>query len=209
MIKFIDFCEVWFLPESVARVPAIVGDHCCHMPRHCFKETLDVFLEYSRPSSLHTLPKLFWCGSWGCNLGQSLSNLGPHIFYRLKIRRVSRPGKQFNLVFDEEPLENARHVWSHIILLKYGCGQALKSKARVISNTAPYHNTRCRTSVVVRNAAVQHPLSTVSPDSSPTIVVLQTDAGLVSKDNFIPFCRPHPSFILPLAAETSVVLRQG
>ncbi|GFT10827.1 hypothetical protein TNCV_1944601 [Trichonephila clavipes] len=27
MIKFIDFCEVWFLPELVARVVAIVGDH--------------------------------------------------------------------------------------------------------------------------------------------------------------------------------------
>ncbi|GFU56851.1 hypothetical protein TNCV_88121 [Trichonephila clavipes] len=27
MIKFIDFCEVWFLPESVARVAAVVGDH--------------------------------------------------------------------------------------------------------------------------------------------------------------------------------------
>ncbi|GFX88914.1 hypothetical protein TNCV_2576211 [Trichonephila clavipes] len=26
MITFIDFCEVWFLPESVARVAAIVGD---------------------------------------------------------------------------------------------------------------------------------------------------------------------------------------
>ncbi|GFX03892.1 hypothetical protein TNCV_4677971 [Trichonephila clavipes] len=34
MIKFIDFCEVWFLPESVARVAAIVGDHRCHTPRH-------------------------------------------------------------------------------------------------------------------------------------------------------------------------------
>ncbi|GFX53292.1 hypothetical protein TNCV_362851 [Trichonephila clavipes] len=29
MIKFIDFCEVWFLPESVARVATIVGDHRC------------------------------------------------------------------------------------------------------------------------------------------------------------------------------------
>ncbi|GFX84492.1 transposable element Tcb2 transposase [Trichonephila clavipes] len=81
--------------------------------------------------------------------------------------------------------------------------------ARVISNTAPYHNTRCRTSVVVHSAAVQHPLSTVSTDSNPTIVVLQTDASLVSKDNFIPFCHPHPSFIAPLAAETSVAPRQG
>ncbi|GFW04688.1 hypothetical protein TNCV_3897401 [Trichonephila clavipes] len=34
MIKFIDFCEVSFLPESVARVAAIVGDHRCHSPRH-------------------------------------------------------------------------------------------------------------------------------------------------------------------------------
>ncbi|GFU80938.1 hypothetical protein TNCV_1276851 [Trichonephila clavipes] len=37
MIKFIDFCEVWFLPESVARLAAIVGDHLCHMPRHYSK----------------------------------------------------------------------------------------------------------------------------------------------------------------------------
>ncbi|GFY17520.1 hypothetical protein TNCV_3518751 [Trichonephila clavipes] len=34
MIKFIDFCEVWFLPESVARVAAIVGDPRCPQPRH-------------------------------------------------------------------------------------------------------------------------------------------------------------------------------
>ncbi|GFS79655.1 uncharacterized protein TNCV_4241221 [Trichonephila clavipes] len=61
-----------------------------------------------------------------CNLGQSLRNHGPHVFYRLKIRRASWPGKQFNLVIDEEPLDNACHVWSLIILLKYGCGQALK-----------------------------------------------------------------------------------
>ncbi|GFW96563.1 uncharacterized protein TNCV_2846201 [Trichonephila clavipes] len=79
-----------------------------------------------RPRSFHTLPKLIWCGNWGCNLGQSLSNHGPHVFYRRKIRRVSRPGKQFNLVIDEEPLDNAFHVWSRIILLQYGCGQALK-----------------------------------------------------------------------------------
>ncbi|GFV35122.1 hypothetical protein TNCV_1853391 [Trichonephila clavipes] len=34
MIKFIDFCEVWFLPESAARVATIVGDHRSHTPRH-------------------------------------------------------------------------------------------------------------------------------------------------------------------------------
>ncbi|GFU60626.1 uncharacterized protein TNCV_1730331 [Trichonephila clavipes] len=58
----------------------------------------------------------------GCNLDQSLSNHGPHVFYRQKIRRASWPVKQFNLVIDEEPLDNACHVWSRIILLKYGCG---------------------------------------------------------------------------------------
>ncbi|UYV82279.1 hypothetical protein LAZ67_21001563 [Cordylochernes scorpioides] len=60
MIKFIDFCEVWFLPESVARVAPIVGDHRCHTPRHLFKEALDVFLGYNRPSRFHTLPNLIW-----------------------------------------------------------------------------------------------------------------------------------------------------
>ncbi|GFX24077.1 transposable element Tcb1 transposase [Trichonephila clavipes] len=34
MIKFIDFCEVWFLLESVARVAAIVGGHRSHTLRH-------------------------------------------------------------------------------------------------------------------------------------------------------------------------------
>ncbi|GFT73280.1 hypothetical protein TNCV_2353311 [Trichonephila clavipes] len=34
-------------------------------------------------------------------------------------------GSNSNLVIDEEPLDNACHEWSHIILLKYGCGQAL------------------------------------------------------------------------------------
>ncbi|GFW35474.1 hypothetical protein TNCV_3071021 [Trichonephila clavipes] len=34
MSKFIDFCEVWFLPESVARVANIDADHHCQTPRH-------------------------------------------------------------------------------------------------------------------------------------------------------------------------------
>ncbi|GFW34578.1 hypothetical protein TNCV_952071 [Trichonephila clavipes] len=42
--------------------------------------------------------------------------------------------------------------------------------ARVISNTVPYQNTRCKTSVAVHNAAIQHPLSTVYPDSNSTDV---------------------------------------
>ncbi|GFU41847.1 uncharacterized protein TNCV_3873181 [Trichonephila clavipes] len=72
------------------------------------------------------MPKLIWCGIRGYNLDQSLSNHGSYVFYRRKIRIASRSGKQFNLVIDEEPLDNAYHVWSRIFLLKYGCGQALK-----------------------------------------------------------------------------------
>ncbi|GFW19337.1 uncharacterized protein TNCV_256641 [Trichonephila clavipes] len=125
MITFIDFHEVWFLTKSVARVAAIVRDHGCHMPRHWFKESLDVFWD-TADQAASTLPKLIWCGRWGCNLGQLLSNHGPHVFYRRKIQRASRVGKQFNLVIDEEPLDYACHVCSHNILLKYGCGQALE-----------------------------------------------------------------------------------
>ncbi|GFU72959.1 uncharacterized protein TNCV_4636931 [Trichonephila clavipes] len=135
---------------------------------------------------------------WGYNLGQSLSNHGPHIFYRRKIWRASRLEKQFNLVIDEELLDNACHVWSRLEIWlwqspegKEGqlsptpqrCSAAcLKYRQCVLEEresdiqSAPYHNTRCRTSVVVHNAAVQHPLSTVSPDSNLTIVMLQTDA---------------------------------
>ncbi|GFW52270.1 hypothetical protein TNCV_2427171 [Trichonephila clavipes] len=117
MVKFIDFCEVWFLPESVARVAAIVRDRHCHTPQRDF----------------------------GCVLWVQQTNQLPHV---------------------------PKLIWA---------------------------------SVEVHSAAVKHPLSTVSPDSNPTIVVLT----IVSKDNFIPFCLPHPSFIALLAAETSVVLRQG
>ncbi|GFX00100.1 uncharacterized protein TNCV_3080961 [Trichonephila clavipes] len=91
-----------------------------------FQTTINTVKNRSRPSRFHTLPKLIWCGSWRCNLSQSLSNHGPHVFYRRKIQRANRPGKQFHLVIDEEPLDNACHVWSHIILLKYSCGQVLK-----------------------------------------------------------------------------------
>ncbi|GFS59048.1 hypothetical protein TNCV_69461 [Trichonephila clavipes] len=34
LIKFIDFCEVWFMPESVAEVATIIGDRRCHTLRH-------------------------------------------------------------------------------------------------------------------------------------------------------------------------------
>ncbi|GFX65540.1 hypothetical protein TNCV_5082761 [Trichonephila clavipes] len=57
-----------------------------------------------------TLPKLIWCGSWGYNLGHSLRNQVPHVFYGQKIQRPSRPGKQFKLGIDEEILDVPRVV---------------------------------------------------------------------------------------------------
>ncbi|GFW48819.1 uncharacterized protein TNCV_4243991 [Trichonephila clavipes] len=63
----------------------------------------------------------------GCNLGQSLRNHGPHALIG-KRSGERRPGKQFNLVIGEEPLDNACYVWSRIMMLKYRCGQVLKVK---------------------------------------------------------------------------------
>ncbi|GFY17668.1 uncharacterized protein TNCV_1074031 [Trichonephila clavipes] len=127
MIKFIDFCKAWFLPKSVARVAAIAGDHRSATRLGIDLKTLWMCSSgYSRLRSFHALTKLIWCGSWGCSLGQSLINHGPIVFYLRKIRRASEPRKQFNLVINEEPLNNAYHVWLHIILLKYVCGQAVK-----------------------------------------------------------------------------------
>ncbi|GFU34406.1 uncharacterized protein TNCV_1991791 [Trichonephila clavipes] len=94
MIKFIDFCAVWFLPESVARVAAIVRHHHCYTPQRWFKETSDVFLGYSRPINFHTLPKLIWCGSSGCNLGQSLNNM-----FSIYERSGERAGQESNSIW--------------------------------------------------------------------------------------------------------------
>ncbi|GFX75017.1 hypothetical protein TNCV_1845891 [Trichonephila clavipes] len=91
--------------------------------------------------------------------------------------RASRPGKQFNLVIDEEPLDNAlSRVAAHYPVeiwlwsspegkegllapttrrcsagcLKYR--QCILEECESDVQYRPYHNTRCRTSVVVHNA---------------------------------------------------------
>ncbi|GFV29475.1 hypothetical protein TNCV_5123271 [Trichonephila clavipes] len=92
MIKFIDFCEVRILPESVARVITIEITATTRLGIDS-KRLLDVSLGYSKTSSFQTLSKLIWCGIWGCNPGPSLSKSMTHVFYRRKIRRESRPDK--------------------------------------------------------------------------------------------------------------------
>ncbi|GFX04633.1 uncharacterized protein TNCV_2773641 [Trichonephila clavipes] len=79
-----------------------------------------------QPKQLQHVAKVDLVWQMGCNLVQSLSNHGPHVFIGERSREASRPGKQFNLMIDEEPLDNACHMRSRIILFKYGCGQAMK-----------------------------------------------------------------------------------
>ncbi|GFX01565.1 DDE_3 domain-containing protein [Trichonephila clavipes] len=59
------------------------------------------------------------------------------------------------------------------------------------------------------NATVQQPLTTLLPNSNPTIVMLQVEAGFVSKHSVVPFCCPCPPFIAPLVAQTPKVSGQG
>ncbi|GFS52198.1 hypothetical protein TNCV_4849511 [Trichonephila clavipes] len=119
MVKFTDYCEVWFQPESVARVAANVGD-------------------YRSATRLGIDSNTFWM----CSLGKE-GQLAP------ATRRCSTGCLKYRKCVLEE------------------CESGIQYR--------PYHNTRCRTSVEVHNASVQHPLSTVSPDTNPTIVVLQTN----------------------------------
>ncbi|GFV24872.1 hypothetical protein TNCV_883401 [Trichonephila clavipes] len=46
----------------------------------------------------------------------------------------------------------------------------------------------------MHSATVQQPLTVVSPNSNPTIVMLQAEVGFVSKHNVVPFRCPCPSY---------------
>ncbi|GFW24126.1 hypothetical protein TNCV_4951701 [Trichonephila clavipes] len=83
------------------------GDHRCCRSRHCWRSPL--------PQASALIQRDF-----GCVLGVQQTKQLPHVAKVDLIRRASQPGKQFNLVIDEEPLDNACHVWSRIILSKYG-----------------------------------------------------------------------------------------
>ncbi|GFW19245.1 hypothetical protein TNCV_255721 [Trichonephila clavipes] len=134
----LDFWEVLFLPESRARVAAIVGVH-----RSATRFGID--------------SKRFWL----CSSGTTDQKL-PHV-------------AKFYL------------VWQ----LGVQSGHCVLVESDIPIPSYP-----------------QHPISTESQDSNPTIVLLKKDAKLVSKDNFVAFCHSHPSFLAPLVVETSVVLRQ-
>ncbi|GFV97931.1 hypothetical protein TNCV_5069711 [Trichonephila clavipes] len=63
--------------------------------------------------------------------------------------------------------------------------------------------------VAMHNATVQQLLTTVSPNSNSTIVMMQPEAEFVSKHNADLFCSPWLPFITPLAAQIPVVSSQG
>ncbi|GFV37756.1 hypothetical protein TNCV_3040141 [Trichonephila clavipes] len=73
------------------------------------------------------------------------------------------------------------------------------------SNTTQNHDTERRTSVVMHNVTVQQPLTTVSPNLNPTIVMFEATARFVSKPNVVPFRCPFPPFIVPLVAQAPLV----
>ncbi|GFV59252.1 hypothetical protein TNCV_2339931 [Trichonephila clavipes] len=77
------------------------------------------------------------------------------------------------------------------------------------SNTTPNHDTGCRTRGAMHKATVQQPLTRVSSNSNPIIVMLQAGAVLVSKHNVVPFRCPCMLFIPPLARQTPVSTSQG
>ncbi|GFU63919.1 hypothetical protein TNCV_3049721 [Trichonephila clavipes] len=52
-------------------------------------------------------------------------------------------------------------------------------------------------------------LTTVSPNSNPTIALLPAEAGFISKRNFVPFYCSCPRFIAPLVVQTPGVCNQG
>ncbi|GFT87745.1 hypothetical protein TNCV_4000951 [Trichonephila clavipes] len=102
-----------------------------------------------------------------------------------------------------------RHSIKHVGLQQGCTGNAFERGVAEKSNTTPNHDTECSTSVAMQNAAVQQPLTIVSPHSNLNIVILQAEAGFVSKHNVVPFRCPCPPFIAPLAALTPVVSSQG
>ncbi|GFU61416.1 hypothetical protein TNCV_492491 [Trichonephila clavipes] len=61
----------------------------------------------------------------------------------------------------------------------------------------------------MHNATVQQRLTTVSTNSNPTIVMLQSEAGFFSKHNVVPLRCQCPPFIAPLAVQTPVDFSQG
>ncbi|GFV93413.1 hypothetical protein TNCV_1987291 [Trichonephila clavipes] len=73
----------------------------------------------------------------------------------------------------------------------------------------PNPDTGCRTSMTMHNATVQQPLTTVSANSNPTIVMLQAKVLFASKHNAVPFCCPYPPLIAPLAAQMPMISSQG
>ncbi|GFW79252.1 hypothetical protein TNCV_2476591 [Trichonephila clavipes] len=61
----------------------------------------------------------------------------------------------------------------------------------------------------VHNSTVQQPLTSVSPNSNPTILIWQAEVEFACKHNVIPFRCAYPPFIAPLMAQVSVAPSQG
>ncbi|GFU05946.1 hypothetical protein TNCV_3395021 [Trichonephila clavipes] len=56
----------------------------------------------------------------------------------------------------------------------------------------------------MHNAIIRQPLTAVSPNSNPIIVMLQAEAGFASNHNAVPYRCPCPPFIAPLRFQSRV-----
>ena len=104
-------------------------------------------------------------------------------FLSAKDPESAPPGKQFNLVIDEEPLDNACHVWPCIILLKYGCWQALKVRKdnwlQHLGDVALEERDLSSNCRLYYNWPKQPVLPTVAKDCITCIMVDEADAACV------------------------------
>ncbi|UYV84354.1 hypothetical protein LAZ67_X001923 [Cordylochernes scorpioides] len=110
-------------------VPARISSQSAH---HCWRSPL--------PHALALIQRDF-----GCVLGVQQTKQLPHVAKvdLRKIRRASWQGKQFNLAIDEEPLDNAGHVWSRNILLKIWLWASPESKEGQLAPTPRICSVGC------------------------------------------------------------------
>ncbi|GFW86149.1 hypothetical protein TNCV_1969571 [Trichonephila clavipes] len=136
----------------------------------------------------------------------------PDIFVTRNILRQSSGPTSFAKhhvnVFEIPDDHDLQHIRDIALVVQY-TGNAYERGAAVQSNTIPIHDTQCMTSGVMHKSTVHQPLTKVTLIPNPTIVMLQAEAGFVSKHNAIPFRFSCPPLIELLVAQTLVVSTRG
>ncbi|GFV16067.1 hypothetical protein TNCV_1191321 [Trichonephila clavipes] len=96
MTKFIDFYEVWLLPKSVARVANIL-EFTAATRLGINSKGLWMCLEVQQTKQLSHVAKFDLVWQLECNVGQTLSNHGEHVFLSAKDPECE-PASRSNLI---------------------------------------------------------------------------------------------------------------